>query len=79
MQNSINEQQKGATRQAITKSQVAQFEIPLPPIDEQIKIVNQLDNYQSQIQLVQLEQTQTNQELDALLPAILDRAFKGAL
>ena len=53
--------------------------MPLPPLDEQRRIVAYLDGLQAQVDALKKLQTQTAAELDALLPAILDRAFKGEL
>ncbi len=50
-----------------------------PSIEEQKKIVTYLDNLQTKINTLRTLQTQTATELDALLPAILDKAFKGEL
>ena len=55
------------------------FPIPLPPIDEQRRVVAQLNALQAKIDAVKRLQTETAAELDAMLPAILDKAFKGEL
>ncbi len=46
--------------------------VPLPPLFEQRRIVAELDT-------LKRLQAETAAELDALLPAILDKAFKGEL
>jgi type I restriction enzyme S subunit len=43
------------------------------------RIVAELDALQAQVDALKRLQAETSAELDALLPAILDRAFKGAL
>ncbi|RIK73445.1 hypothetical protein DCC62_17340 [candidate division KSB1 bacterium] len=53
--------------------------IPLPPLAEQRRIVAYLDSLQAQVDRLKVLQAQTAAELEALLPAILDRAFKGEL
>lgn len=53
--------------------------IPLPPIGEQHRIVAALDGLQAKIDELKRLQEKTATELDALLPSILDRAFKGEL
>jgi type I restriction enzyme S subunit len=58
---------------------IRQFELPLPPISEQSRIVADLDAMQVQIGALSHIQTETSAELDALLPAILDKAFRGEL
>jgi len=53
--------------------------IPLPSLPEQRRIVAELDALQAQVDSLKRLQADTAAELDALLPAILDRAFKGEL
>ncbi len=53
--------------------------VPVPPIDQQRRIVAYLDALQAKVDCLKAMQTQTAAELDALLPAILDKAFKGGL
>jgi type I restriction enzyme S subunit len=45
----------------------------------QTNIVEQLDGVRERIDQLQHCQSQSAAELDALLPAVLDRAFKGEL
>jgi type I restriction enzyme S subunit len=47
--------------------------------DEQHRIVAYLDGLQTKVIAVRKLQAQTTAELDALLPSILDKAFKGEL
>ena len=56
--------------------------IPFPsalPVTEQRRIVVALDGLSRLVDDLQQHQTDVAAELDALLPAILDRAFKGDL
>ena len=53
--------------------------IPVPPINEQRRIVTYLDDLQSKIDALKRLQAETAAELDALLHSILDKAFKGEL
>jgi len=53
--------------------------IPLPPLDEQRRIVAYLDGLQAQVDELTALQDATQAELDALLPSVLDRAFRGEL
>ncbi|MCB1130002.1 MAG: restriction endonuclease subunit S [Verrucomicrobiae bacterium] len=55
------------------------FNVPLPPLPEQRRIVAELDALQAEVDGLKHLQSETAAELDALLPAILDRAFKGQL
>jgi type I restriction enzyme, S subunit len=79
VQKFINEEQKGATRQGFTKAQIEAFEIPLLPLTQQHHIVTYLDNLKAKINSLKQLQAETSSELDALLPSILDKAFKGEL
>jgi type I restriction enzyme S subunit len=51
--------------------------IPLLPLPEQRRIVAYLDELQAKVDALRRLQADTGAELDALLPAVLDRAFKG--
>lgn len=53
--------------------------IPLPPLPEQRRIVTYLDNLQAKIDALKRLQAETEAELNALLPSILDKAFQGEL
>ena len=50
-----------------------------PPLDEQRRIVAYLDGLQAKVNALWELQVKTQEELDALLPSVLDRAFKGEL
>lgn len=50
-----------------------------PPLIEQHRIVAYLNSLQAKIKAVKQHQVTTAAALDALLPSILDRAFKGEL
>jgi type I restriction enzyme S subunit len=51
----------------------------LPSVNEQARIVENLDALQAKLEAVKTLQTETAAELDAMLPAILDKAFRGEL
>jgi len=53
--------------------------VPVPPLAEQRRIVAELDELQAEVDALKRLQAATAAELDALLPAVLDRAFKGEL
>jgi len=53
--------------------------VAYPSLPEQRRIVGELDALQLQVNTLKTLQSDTAAELDALLPAILDRAFKGEL
>jgi len=53
--------------------------IPIPPLDEQHRIVAYLDGLQAKVDELRRLQSESKRELSALMPSILDRAFKGEL
>jgi len=53
--------------------------IPVPPISEQRRIVAYLDGLQAKVDHLKALQAQTAAELEALLPAVLEKAFRGEL
>ena len=54
-----------------------QLLVPVPPLPEQRRIVTYLNNLQTKVGELNHLQCETAVELDALLPSILDKAFKG--
>ena len=48
-------------------------------LDEQRRIVAYLDSVQARLASLRELQSATGEELSALLPSVLDRAFKGEL
>jgi type I restriction enzyme S subunit len=65
----------GDRRQRVQPAQVLAHELWLPPIAWQ----NRLADVQMEVDALKRLQAETATELDALLPAILDKAFKGEL
>jgi type I restriction enzyme S subunit len=63
----------------INQGHIASLTIPLLSFDEQHRIVVYLDDLQAKIDSLKHLQAETAAELDALLPSILDKAFKGEL
>lgn len=63
----------------ISQSILKATPVAYPPLAEQRRIVAELDALQAEVGALKRLQAQTASELDALLPAILDRAFKGEL
>jgi len=51
----------------------------VPSLHEQRRIVAYLDDMQMRVDALKWAQAETAAELDALLPAVLDRAFRGEL
>lgn len=78
-QNEIHGGKVETARPNISLCDVRILEIPTPPLPEQRRIVAELDALQAQVDTLKRLQTETAAELDALLPSILDKAFKGEL
>jgi type I restriction enzyme, S subunit len=68
-----------AGQQRVPQSFLEEKLIPVPPLAEQRRIVAELDALQAEVDALKRLQAETAAELDALLPAILDKAFKGEL
>jgi len=69
----------GTTVQSLVWDKVSKIDVCLPPLPEQRRIVAYLDDLQAKVDALKQLQTETSAELDALLPSILDKAFKGEL
>jgi type I restriction enzyme, S subunit len=67
------------TMKNIAKAKIMKLRLPLPSLSEQRRIVAYLDGLQAKVDQLKALQAQTRADLDALLPSILDRAFKGEL
>jgi type I restriction enzyme S subunit len=70
----------GRTRMPkLNRNQLFAFTFKYPPLDEQRRIVAYLDSVQARLASLRELQSATGEELSALLPSVLDRAFKGEL
>jgi len=67
------------TMKNISKEKVLALRLPPFSLPEQGRIVAELGALQAEVNALKRLQTETATEIDALLPAILDRAFKGEL
>lgn len=67
------------TMKNISKAKVLALRIPNVPVSTQRSVVAELDILQAKLASVKALHTETAAELDAMLPAILDKAFKGGL
>jgi type I restriction enzyme S subunit len=70
---------KGSASPHLNIGTLKQFSFRLPSITNQQRIVAKLDALQAQANAVRNLQRQTATELDAILPSILSKAFKGGL
>ncbi len=69
----------GQGKPGLNLNQVRALSLPCPPTRVQEEVVAELDTLQAMADTVTALQTQTAAELDSMLPAILDKAFKGEL
>lgn len=70
---------KGSASPHLNIGAIRRFRLRLPPLTEQQRIVAELDALQAEVGQLKRFQTETAGELDALLPAVLERAFRGDL
>jgi len=75
---------QGASKQttnlaSINQTQLKAFRVFCPPLAEQRRIVAYLDDLQARADALRRLQAETAADLEALLPAVLDQAFRGEL
>ncbi len=70
---------KGSASPHLNIGILRKFTFKLPPLHEQQRVVEYLDRLQSNVDEVRQRQSETVAELDALLPSVLDQAFRGEL
>lgn len=69
----------GQGKPGLNLDQVRNLSLPCPPIDVQERVIAELDALRTEVDAVKALQEETAAKLDAILPAILDKAFKGEL
>ena len=70
---------KGSASPHLNIGALKRFTFRLPPLPEQHRIVAEMDALLAEIDAFQKLQAETAAGLDALMPSILDKAFKGEL
>lgn len=75
----VEDRCRGLTTPHIRVQDVPKFAFPLAPLEEPRRIVGRLGELQGHLDGLKQLQTDTAAELSSLMPAILDRAFKGEL
>ncbi len=63
----------------LSVGRIKSIEVLLPSLEVQRRIVTSLDGFQAKIDALKRHHAETAAELDALMPSILDRAFRGEL
>ncbi|MBI4547528.1 MAG: restriction endonuclease subunit S [Ignavibacteriae bacterium] len=79
VQKRVFETAYGGAQPNISPSDIESMKFPFPPVEEQRRIIAYLDSLQSKVDALKHLQAETQKELDALLPSVLDKAFKGEL
>ena len=79
IQEKVFGQIRGATRPGYNSTLLGSVRLPVVSLREQRRIVAELDELQAEVDRLKALQAETAAGIDALLPAILDRAFKGEL
>lgn len=73
-------ERKQMTGQAnVNATKLKALPVALPPLPEQRRIVSELNALQAEMDALKRLQSETAAELDALLPSILDKAFRAEL
>jgi type I restriction enzyme S subunit len=75
----IADQKKGTGQPNLNGSKLAKLRVPVAPLAEQGQIVSELASLRGRIDELKALQAETSKELDALMPSILDKAFRGEL
>jgi type I restriction enzyme, S subunit len=75
----MREKSHGGAQPNWSGGMIKNIEIALPPLDKQRRIVAYLDGLQAKVNVLRELQSASGEELSALMPSILDKAFKGEL
>lgn len=63
----------------INRHDLFAYQMPLPTLDEQYRIVEYLDAVQAKAEAIRRYQEETREEIEAMTGAVLERAFRGEL
>jgi type I restriction enzyme S subunit len=77
VQNLIDAVQVGATREALTKTMIEQFEIPVPSVGEQRRIVAKVDQLMALVDELERQQEASREKASKLLDAIVQEMTSG--
>jgi type I restriction enzyme, S subunit len=69
----------GSAQPTVPLHAIRELPIPILPLSEQRQIVAELDELREEVDGLKRMQAETSTELDALMPSILDKAFRGEL
>ena len=76
--NRMENVQTGASYPAVSDAKVLETKIPLPPVDEQKKIVARLDSLSEKIKNLRQAQAETAEDLKSLEQSVLHQAFSNS-
>jgi type I restriction enzyme S subunit len=79
LQKRIRERSRGDMIRHLVLREIRDLTIPLPSLPAQRRIVTELNAFQERVDALKKLQLETAVELHALLPSMLDKAFKGKL
>jgi type I restriction enzyme S subunit len=79
MQQVIGVENYGVTRQALTKQQILDFEVPVPPLSEQREIVRRVESLFSKADELEAQYKDAMDLIESLPEIILSKAFRGEL
>ncbi len=75
----ITDKKIGTGQPNLNGTKLEKLMVPIPPLDEQNQIVAEVYELNAKVNELKHMQAETAAELEAILPSILDRAFKGEL
>lgn len=75
----ISISQRSAGQSGVNKKALEQYDIVIPPLDIQEKVVNKIKGLQDNLTKLQNEQNDKLNNLKSLKDSVLDKAFKGEL
>jgi len=75
----LDEVKYGQGKPGLNLNNLRNLTFPLPPLCQQQRVVDYLDNMWAKVDALKQLQAETAAELDALLPSVLDKAFSGEL
>lgn len=70
-------QRYGQGKPGLNLANIRALSLPIPPLPEQRRIVAYMDNLHAKLRSLKRLQSESAAELDAMVPSILDKAFKG--
>lgn len=75
----ITGEKKGTGQPNVNGQKLANVLVPVPSLDEQRRIAAYLDELQGRVDELRRLQAESGRELEALMPSVLERAFRGEM